>query len=82
MHDAFWILAHRNETDRTIKRMREIMVQAGTAVTGGLPIRVSVSAVVPWPMCLGDVRKPKDKGAAMWAEVWGLIQGGLQQARG
>jgi DNA polymerase I len=82
IHDAFWILSHKDKADRTTKRMQEIMVRAGAAVTGGLPIRVSVSAVVPWPLCLGDVRKPKDKGAATWAEVWGLINGGLQKARG
>jgi DNA polymerase I len=82
VHDAFWILAHKDDADRTIKRMSEIMEQAGAAVTGGLPIRVSVSAVVPWPMCLGDVRGPKDKGAAMWAEVLGLIDAGLLRARG
>ena len=82
VHDAFWILAHKDVAERTIEQMREIMVRAGAAVTGGLPITVSVEAVVPWPMCLGDVRDPKDKGAAMWAEVAGLISGGLQQARG
>jgi hypothetical protein len=74
-------LAHKDVAERTIEQMREIMVRAGAAVTGGLPITVSVEAVVPWPRCLGDVRKPKDKGAAMWAEVAGLISGGLQQAR-
>jgi DNA polymerase-1 len=39
VHDAFWILAHKNETDRTIKRMREIMVQAGTAADQGQRLR-------------------------------------------
>jgi DNA polymerase I len=82
VHDAFWILAHKDDAAHTIERMREIMVEAGTAVTGGLPITVSVAAIVPWPKCLGDVRGPKDKGAAMWAEVWGLIDGGLWQAKG
>jgi hypothetical protein len=53
--------------------MRQIMIQVGTAVTGGLPIGVTVEYVVRWPHCLGDVRKPDDKGQVMWEEVKGLI---------
>jgi hypothetical protein len=73
VHDAFWIMAPLDELDATIERMREIMIQASIAVTGGLPIGVSVEYVVRWPHCLGDVRKPDDKGQAMWNEVRGLI---------
>jgi DNA polymerase family A len=73
IHDAFWIMAPLDELDTAIEHMRQIMIQAGTAVTGGLPIGVTVEYVVRWPHCLGDVRKPDDKGQVMWEEVKGLI---------
>jgi hypothetical protein len=80
VHDAFWILAPLDELDTTIARMTEIMTEAGRLVTGGLPIRVKVEAVVRWPQCLGDVRKPDAKGQAMWCEVRELVRnGGLQK---
>ena len=56
-------------------QMKEIMVQAGTAVTGGLPIGVEVKTVVRWPQSLGDCRAEKDQ--RMWVEVRGLMNGGL-----
>jgi hypothetical protein len=59
----------------TIARMSEIMTEAGRLVAG-IPIRVKVAAVVRWPQCLGDVRKPDGKGQAMWCEVRELIRGG------
>ena len=31
---------------------------------------------VRWPHCLGDVRKPKAKGQAMWAEIQSLLDSG------
>jgi hypothetical protein len=81
IHDAFWIMAPTDELDMAIKRMREIMIQASIAVTGGLPIEVSVEHVVRWPHCLGEVRKPPDaKGQAMWTEIKGLVNGRLKQA--
>jgi DNA polymerase family A len=73
VHDAFWIMAPLDELNATIKRMREIMIRAGSAVTGGLSIGVTVEYVVRWPHCLGDVREPTDKGQAMWDEVRSLI---------
>src|SRR5262245_5816774 len=80
VHDAFWILAPLDELDTTIARMTRIMIEAGKLVTGGLPIRVKVAAVVRWPQCLGDVRKPDAKGQAMWCEVRDLVRnGGLQK---
>ena len=80
VHDAFWILAPLDELDPTIARMTEIMTEAGKMVTGGLPIRVKTEAVVRWPQCLGDVRKPDAKGQAMWREVRELVRnGGLQK---
>jgi hypothetical protein len=80
VHDAFWILAPLDELDTTIARMTEIMTEAGRLVTGGLPIRVKVEAVVRWPQCLGDVRAPDAKGQAMWCEVRELVcNGGLQK---
>jgi DNA polymerase I len=80
VHDAFWILAPLDELDATIARMTEIMTEAGKMVTGGLPIRVKTEAVVRWPQCLGDVRKPDVKGQTMWCEVRDLVRNGsLQQ---
>jgi hypothetical protein len=53
-------------------------------VTGGidLPVEVSESAVVRYPQCLGDVRKPEAKGQALWVEIKNLINSGalLDQA--
>ena len=74
-HDAFWIMAPLPDLDRTIAAMTEIMLKAGRAVAG-ITIPVEVSYEVRWPQCLGDVRKGKDKGHAMWVEVQGLIAGG------
>jgi hypothetical protein len=80
VHDAFWILAPLDELDTTIAHMTEIMTEAGKLVTGGLPIRVKVAAVVCWPQCLGDVREPDAKGQPMWCEVRELVRnGGLQK---
>src|SRR5262249_22934615 len=75
VHDAFWILAPLDEVDPTIARMTEIMVAAGRLVAG-IPIRVKVAAVVRWPQCLGDVRKPDAKGQAMWCEIRELVRNG------
>ena len=78
-HDAFWIMAPLAELDDTIAAMTEIMLKAGRAVAG-ITIPVDVSAEVRWPQCLGDVRKPKDKGHAMWIEMQALIDSGALQA--
>jgi hypothetical protein len=78
VHDAFWILAPDDNVDSIVERMRDIMMQAGTAVTGGLPIAVSVAAVVRGRN-FGACRKPGAKGHAMWAEVQELLSGGLRQ---
>jgi hypothetical protein len=53
------------------------MVKASKVITGGLEIPVEVSAVVRWPQCLGDVRKPDAKGQAMWTEIRQLIRSGV-----
>jgi hypothetical protein len=72
-------LAPLDDLDTTIARMSEIMTEAGRLVAG-IPIRVKVEAVVRWPQCLGDVRKPDAKGQAMWREVRELVRnGGLQK---
>jgi hypothetical protein len=42
----------------------------------GIPCRTKVETVVTWPNCLGDVRKPSDKGALLWTEIMGLIRSG------
>ena len=75
VHDAFWILAAEGDEARTIARMREIMERAGAAVSGGLPITVSVKAYVTSAGNLGDRRKPGDKGFNMWTEVRQLLNG-------
>jgi hypothetical protein len=82
VHDAFWILAPEGEEERTIGRMREIMMQAGAAVTGGLPLTVTVKASVTSAHNLGDSRKPGNKGYEMWAEVRELLAGGLRRLTG
>lgn len=78
-HDAFWIKAPLSELSDTIATMTDIMVRAGRAVAG-IDIPVEVSAEVRWPQCLGDVREPKAKGHAMWAEIQELIDSGALQA--
>ena len=78
-HDAFWILAPLSELTDTIAAMKAIMVAAGRAVAG-IDIPVDVAAEVRWPNCLGDVRKPKAKGHAMWTEIQALIDSGALQA--
>jgi len=57
------------------------MTEAGRLVSG-IPIRVKVEAVVRWPQCLGDVRKPDAKGQALWVEVKNLINSGALRDRG
>jgi DNA polymerase I-like protein with 3'-5' exonuclease and polymerase domains len=82
VHDAFWIMAPLNELDDTIVHMRDIMIRAGEAVTGGLRVGVSVEKIVRWPNCLGNVRSPNDKGQAMWQEIRSLIPQLPQRAEG
>ena len=77
-HDAFWITAPLAELDDAIATMTEIMVRAGRAVAG-IDIPVEVAAVVRWPQCLGDVRKPDAKGQAMWTEIKGLLPAGCNK---
>ena len=79
VHDAFWILAPLEALDATITRMTEIMAEASRLVTGGMPLKVKVEAVVRWPHCLGDVRAPNAKGQAMWCEVRELVRNGSLQ---
>jgi len=82
VHDAFWVLVPLDDLDATVTRMSEIMTEAGRLVAG-IPIRVKVAAVVRWPQCLGDVRKPDAKGQAMWCEVRELVRnGGLKVSHG
>src|SRR5262249_15834900 len=75
VHDAFWIMALTSEIDDAITTMADIMVRAGAAVSGGLPIPVTVEDVVHGPQNLGEVRRSKAKGPDMWSEVWALIDG-------
>ena len=59
--------------------MTRFMVRASNVITGGIDIPVEVSAIVRFPQCLGDVRKPDAKGQAMWLEIQSLVRGGLLQ---
>src|SRR5262249_38972398 len=76
VHDAFWIMAPLAELDDAIAEMARIMVRAGNVITDGLDLPVEVSAVVRYPDCLGDVRKPDAKGQALWTEIKNLINSG------
>jgi DNA polymerase family A len=75
VHDAFWIAAPLPELDDAIATMKRIMERAGREIAG-IPIPVEVAAVVRWPQCLGDVRKPDAKGQAMWNEIKSLLRSG------
>jgi DNA polymerase-1 len=76
VHDAFWITAPLPDLDDAIVTMTRIMIRAGNVITGGLDIPLGVKAVVRYPQCLGDVRKPDAKGQAMWTEIKDLVHGG------
>jgi DNA polymerase family A len=75
VHDAFWIAAPLPELDDAIATMKQSMERAGREIAG-IPIPVEVAAVVRWPQCLGDVRKPDAKGQAMWNEIKNLLHSG------
>ena len=81
VHDAFVIMAPVSELDDAISTMTRIMMRASASVTGGLEIPVEKSFEIRWPDCLGDVRKEKAKGQALWTEIKGLVQGELRQKR-
>jgi DNA polymerase I-like protein with 3'-5' exonuclease and polymerase domains len=81
VHDAFWITAPLDELDDAIATMTKIMLRAGRAIAG-LEIPVEVTAVVRWPQCLGDVRKPDAKGQALWIEIKDLIRSGALHRAG
>jgi hypothetical protein len=76
VHDAFWIMAPLAELDDAIAEMTQIMMRAGNVITGGIDLPVEVSAVVRYPECLGDVRKPDAKGQVLWVEIQNLINSG------
>jgi DNA polymerase I-like protein with 3'-5' exonuclease and polymerase domains len=80
VHDAFWITAPLDELDDAIATMTKIMLRAGRAIAG-IDI-VEISAVVRWPQCLGDVRKPDAKGQALWVEIKDLIRSGALHRTG
>jgi hypothetical protein len=84
VHDALWVLTPISKLETSIAGMTEIMIKASQLVTGGLPIGVTVEAIVRWPDCLGDVRKDDDKGQKMWREIKQLVHGGelRRRARG
>jgi DNA polymerase I len=81
IHDAFVIMAPLRELDDAFNEMAKLMVRASAVITGGLEITVEKSFEVRWPDCLGDVRKPRAKGQALWIEIRNLVRGELRQAR-
>jgi hypothetical protein len=81
VHDAFWISAPLDGLDAAIATMTKIMLRAGRAIAG-IEIPVEVTAVVRWPQCLGDVRKPDAKGQALWVEIKDLIRSGALRRAG
>jgi hypothetical protein len=70
------LMAQLAELDHAIVTMSRLMVRAGNVITGGIDLPVKVSAVVRYPQCLGDVRKPEAKGQALWVEIKNLIDSG------
>jgi DNA polymerase-1 len=79
IHDAFAIMAPLTELDDVVETMTRIMVRASVVVTGGLEIPAEKSFEVRWPNCLGDVRKEKAKGQALWTEIRNLVHGEFKQ---
>ena len=75
LHDSLWAMFPANEYRDQVAILQQIMARAMQSVSG-IPCRTKVETVVAWPNCLGDVRKPTDKGASMWAEIMGLIRNG------
>ena len=81
VHDALVVMAPLNELQDTAETTARVMRRASAVVTGGLEIPVEKSHEVRWPNCLGDVRKGKAKGQALWTEIRGLVHGELRQRR-
>jgi DNA polymerase-1 len=69
VHDAFLLTSPLEQLERDTAALREIMRQAGIAVTGGLEIRTDVK-IVRYPHRYFDPR-----GAEMWGRVLGLLSG-------
>jgi len=67
VHDAFLIIAPLDRLDDDVGLMRELMAQAGIAVTGGVPIRTDAK-VVKYPDRYMDPR-----GSIMWNRVVHLL---------
>ena len=75
LHDSLWAMFPINEYQDQLATLQRIMARAMQSVCG-IPCRTKVETVVTWPNCLGDVRKPSDKGALLWTEIMGLIRSG------
>jgi DNA polymerase I len=73
VHDGFLIVAPLDRLHDESERMKAIMIQASTIVTGGLPINVEVEAV-SFPDRYMD-----ERGRAMWDRVIGLLGSRLDQ---
>jgi hypothetical protein len=67
VHDAILIEDSLEKLDDAIALSQRLMVRAGIAVTGGLPVRVDAS-IVKYPDRYSDPR-----GAAMWGRVTNLL---------
>jgi hypothetical protein len=75
LHDSLWAMFPVNEYQDQLATLQRIMSRAMQSACG-IPCRTKVETVVTWPNCLGDVRKPTDKGMLLWTEIMGLIRGG------
>jgi len=75
LHDSLWAMFPVKEYQDQLAVLQRIMARASQSVCG-IPCRTKVETVVIWPNCLGDVRKPTDKGALLWTEIMGLIRSG------
>jgi hypothetical protein len=73
LHDSLWGMFPTDEYFDQLVTLQRIMARACQSVCG-IVGETKTETIVTWPACLGDIRKPDDKGAAMWAEVMGLIR--------
>ena len=74
IHDAFLIQAPLDRLDADVERMRELMTEAGRAVTGGFPVRTDAT-VVRFPDRYMD-----EGGQDMWDRVMALLSDEVREA--
>jgi hypothetical protein len=75
LHDSLWAMFPTSEYHEQLATLQRIMARASRSVCG-IPCATKTETIVSWPDCLGDTRKPTDKGALLWTEIQGLIRSG------